>query len=82
MAAAAQSPRLTREEVQLQSELGGMLWLPIAEDGTHQTICAEHHAIARAIAANEGTLARELTERHILDAIDRLAALHLTLVNT
>lgn len=80
VAAAAQSPRLTREEVQLQSERGGLLWLPLEPHGTRENAYAEHRAITAAIAQGDGELARKLTEEHILEAIDRLADVHLDLL--
>jgi DNA-binding FadR family transcriptional regulator len=80
VAAAAQSPRLTREEVQLQSERGGLLWLPLEPHGTRENAYAEHLAITAAIAQADGELARKLTEEHILEAIDRLAGVHLDLL--
>lgn len=80
VAAAAQSPRLTREEVQLQSERGGLLWLPLEPHGTRENAYAEHRAITAAIAQGDCELARKLTEEHILEAIDRLADVHLDLL--
>ncbi|MEC3980642.1 FadR/GntR family transcriptional regulator [Amycolatopsis sp. H20-H5] len=80
VAAAAQSPRLTHQEVQLQSERGGLLWLPFGADESQQAAYAEHRAITGAIAQADGDLARKLTEEHILDAIHRLADVHLTLL--
>lgn len=80
VAAAAQSPRLTREEVQLQSERGGLLWLPLEPHGTREHAYTEHRAITAAIAQGDGELARKLTEEHILEAIDRLADVHLDLL--
>jgi GntR family transcriptional repressor for pyruvate dehydrogenase complex len=80
IAAAAQSSRLTHQEVQLQSERGGLLWLPVGEDEIHNRAYAEHQAITAAIAEADGDLARKLTEDHILGALDRLAELHLRLV--
>lgn len=78
VAAAAQSARLTHQEVQLQSELGALLWL---HTGDHaETARAEHRAITDAIADADGERARRLTEEHILVAIDRLAELHLGLL--
>jgi GntR family transcriptional repressor for pyruvate dehydrogenase complex len=71
VAAAAQSPRLTQEEMRLQS----LLWLPSRERAYD-----EHREIAAAIAAGGGEEARRLTEEHVLDAVDRLAELHLDLV--
>ncbi|HVV10801.1 FadR/GntR family transcriptional regulator [Amycolatopsis sp.] len=79
MAAAAQSPRLTRQEVGLQSEQGALLWLPLGDE-PHVTACAEHRAITAAIGEADGDLARKLTEEHILNTIDRLAELHLDLL--
>ncbi|MGW4528523.1 FadR/GntR family transcriptional regulator [Amycolatopsis sp. NPDC004378] len=77
VAAAAQSPRLTHEEVHLQAELGGLLWLPIGSEAhAHE----EHAAITAAIDAADGDLARKLTEEHILGALDRLADVHLGLL--
>ncbi|WP_414942941.1 FCD domain-containing protein [Amycolatopsis sp. cmx-11-32] len=81
IAAAAQSPRLTREEVRLQSERGGLLWLPLEAHGTRENAYAEHRAITAAIAQGDGELARKLTEEHILEAIDRLADVHLALLD-
>ncbi|SFW92434.1 FadR/GntR family transcriptional regulator [Amycolatopsis australiensis] len=78
VAAAAQSPRLTHEEVHLQSERGGLLWLPLGPHGTQAH--AEHAAITAAIDAADGELARKLTEEHILGALDRLADVHLDLL--
>ena len=77
VAAAAQSPRLTQEEVQLQRACGGLLWLPLGsgEPGGHE----EHRAITEAISDGAGDAARRLTEDHVLDAVDRLAGLHLDL---
>lgn len=81
VAAAAQSPRLTRQELQLQAEQGGLLWLPVGRTVHHEHAYAAHDAITKAIADGDGELARRLTERHILDAIDRLAELHLDLID-
>lgn len=78
VAAAAQSPRLTREEVQLQRACGGLLWQPLSAQarGAH----GEHDEITAAIAGGDGDTARTRTEVHVLDAVDRLAELHLDLV--
>jgi len=75
VAAAAQSPRLTHQEIQLQGERGGLLWLPPSANA-HE----EHRAITEAIAHQDGELARKLTEEHILQAVDRLADMHLDLL--
>ncbi|NIH85310.1 FadR/GntR family transcriptional regulator [Amycolatopsis granulosa] len=81
VAAASQSPRLTHQEIRLQSEQGALLWLPL---GHHDpvTACTEHRAIALAIAQADGDRARILTEQHILDTIDRLGEVHLDLLGS
>lgn len=71
VAAAAQSPRLTQEEMRLQ----GTLWLPL-----HPGAYAEHRRIAAAIVDGDGDEARRLTEAHVHDAVARLAEVHLDLV--
>jgi len=90
VAAAAQSPRLTHQELLLQGEQGGLLWLPIThrtddrpdDRGEHREAgYAVHAAIVTAIGHGDGELARKLTEEHILDAIDRLVVLHLELID-
>lgn len=80
VAAAAQSPRLTQLEVRLQSELGALLWLPTGDISSHDAAHSAHGEITDAIANADGDLARRLTEEHILAAIDRLAELHLGLM--
>jgi GntR family transcriptional regulator, transcriptional repressor for pyruvate dehydrogenase complex len=75
VAAAAQSPRLTQEELRLQGVRGGLLWLP-----PHAAAYAEHQDISTAIASGDGEEARRRTEDHVMDAVDRLAEVHLDLV--
>ncbi len=65
----------------MQSERGGLLWLPLEAHGTRENAYAEHRAITAAIAQGDGELARKLTEEHILEAIDRLADVHLALLD-
>jgi DNA-binding FadR family transcriptional regulator len=81
IAAAAQSPRLTQHEVQLQGELGSLLWFPASEAGQSARVTEEHSAIVAAIAAADGVQARSLTETHITEAVHRLAEMHLQLVS-
>lgn len=78
IAAAAQSPRLTNAEAQLQGEFGGLLWLPIGHGGGPGAAQA-HAAITAAVAANDGERARAATEKHIFDTVDRLTDLRLSL---
>lgn len=80
VAAAAQSPRLTRQEMELQAEVGELLWLPAggaldAAEGGRQ-----HAEIAAAIGRGDGPTARTLAEEHVLHGVEHLVALHLRLV--
>lgn len=87
VALASQSERLTRLEVGLQAQLTDLLWLP-DEPGPGRggpdsasldpaAVAAEHHAIATAIATEDGDQARLLAERHVQRNLRRLTALRL-----
>lgn len=78
IAMASQSERLTRLEVALQAELTPMLWLPVDSGTSVEDVTAEHHAIATAIAEEDGERARALAERHVRRNLRRLIELHLT----
>lgn len=78
-AAAAQSSRLTRQEIALQAEIGELLWMPSGEAVPHRDAVAEHREIVRAIEDGAGELARSIVERHIGRGIDRLIEFHLRL---
>ncbi|MFD2397054.1 FadR/GntR family transcriptional regulator [Prauserella oleivorans] len=79
IAAAAQSSRLTRQEIALQAEVGELLWMPSGEAIPHPDAIADHREILRAIEVGDGTLARTLAERHVTRGIDRLIEFHLRL---
>ena len=90
VAIASQSERLTRLEVGLQTQLAELLWLPPeATDEARLTeaaglldplaASAEHAAIAAAIGAEDGELARVLAERHVESNLRRLTALRLAM---
>jgi len=78
IAAAAQSPRLTRQEMDLWSDVGDLVWLPVTVELARE-VSREHDAIADAIGAQRPDLARRLAEEHVRAETDRLAALRLTL---
>ncbi|OLT20772.1 hypothetical protein BJF78_09345 [Pseudonocardia sp. CNS-139] len=80
VAAAAQSVRLTREEIELQFELGQVLWGvgPVAADPA--ATVAAHRRVVDAIAARDGALARRLTEEHIALVTARLVDAHVRIV--
>jgi GntR family transcriptional repressor for pyruvate dehydrogenase complex len=78
VAATAQSPRLTREEMRLWSEIGDLVWLPMA--GEHAAAAAaEHDSLISAIERGEAGLARDLAERHVAAETARLLELRLAL---
>ena len=92
VAIASQSERLTRLEVELQTQLGELLWLPPETAGITPgpsalaaglpdpaAAAAEHTAIAEAIAAEDGDRARLLAERHVERTLQRLTAMRLAL---
>lgn len=82
IAAATQSPRLTQHEVRLQTEVGALLWLPVSQEEDRHRGTTEHRNILTAVSHGDGEQARALTESHIVDAIERLAELHLRLVES
>lgn len=80
VAAAAQSVRLTREEIELQFELGQVMWgAGLAEADPLATV-EGHHRVVDAIAARDGVLARGLTEEHIASVTARLVDAHVRLM--
>ncbi|GAA5052056.1 GntR family transcriptional regulator [Thermocatellispora tengchongensis] len=80
VAIASQSERLTRLEVALQSQTAGPLWLSYDSEAEIDEVVAEHHAIATAIAEEDGDRARSLAERHVQRNLRRLIELHLRTV--
>ncbi|HEX7164261.1 MAG TPA: FCD domain-containing protein [Trebonia sp.] len=88
VAQASQSERLTRLEVELQTQLAELLWLPPepaepaepTDQIDHAAVSAEHGAIADAIAAEDGDTARMLAEQHVERNLRRLTALRLAMV--
>jgi len=83
VAAAAQSVRLTREEIELQFELGQVLWgaapTEPAESDAAATV-ARHRGVVDAIAARDGELARRRSEEHVALVTARLVEVHVALM--
>ncbi len=80
IAAAAQSARLTREELALQGELGALLWLPFEGAAVQRRAAAQHRDIIAAITAGDGRAARDLVEGHVRAAAERVTELRLQLL--
>jgi GntR family transcriptional repressor for pyruvate dehydrogenase complex len=80
VAAAAQSARLTRAEIELQTEVGALFWLVLADDLSHAHAVTRCRALIAAVSAGERTEARLLAEERVLDAVRSLTERHLELV--
>jgi DNA-binding FadR family transcriptional regulator len=78
IAAVAQSPRLTREEMNLWSEVGDLVWLPVTGSQVAR-VTSEHDELVDAIGRQDGDQARLLAEQHVLDETRRLLDLRLAL---
>jgi len=81
VAMASQSERLTRQEVRLQAEMAGLLWLDGLRESDIAAMAREHHEIATAIAEEDAERARGLAERHVRRNLRRIIAAHLSLVD-
>lgn len=80
VAAAAQSVRLTRQQFDLQIELGNVLWSSSRSADALRADVAAHRAVIDAIAARDPVAARSLTEEHIEAATAQLIDAHIALV--
>jgi DNA-binding FadR family transcriptional regulator len=80
VAAAAQSARLAREELALQGELGALLWLPFEGSAVYRRAAAQHREIISAITDGDGPRARDLLERHVMAAAERVTELRLQML--
>jgi DNA-binding FadR family transcriptional regulator len=80
VAATAQSPRLYREEVALQAEVGTLLWLAGGDEDSHRRTVEHCTRLVDAIEAGDGAAARAAAEDRMTDATERLVGLRLELV--
>jgi len=78
VAAAAQSPRLTREELRLRAEVGDLLWLQL-DEADHVASVRDRSQLVEAIGRGEPARARELAELHVAADTARLLQLRLRL---
>ncbi|MET8952166.1 FadR/GntR family transcriptional regulator [Streptomyces sp. NPDC004393] len=79
LAAAAQSARLTREQVGLQTEVGALLCLVLGDDTYREEVADRHRAVISAVQDGAHDSARELAERCVRESTARLIALRLGL---
>lgn len=76
VAAAAQSARLTREEMALRAEVGELLWLGL-DDDDHRELVRRRRSLVDAIDRRRPARARELAEAQVVLETERLIALRL-----
>lgn len=79
VAVASQSARLARRAANLQAELAGLIWLPVGPDIDVAAYLHAQHAIAAAIAAENGSEARRLAEDHAMSQLARLTGINMDL---
>jgi DNA-binding FadR family transcriptional regulator len=78
VAAAAQSPRLTREDARLRAEVGDLLGLQLG-DIHHDALVRDRRRLVDAIAKRKPERARKLAEQHVAEETERLIGLRLEL---
>jgi len=76
LAATTRSLRLTRAEMELQTEAGALVWLAGGPDGRERAL-ADHRAVAAAVQARDATAARERMVAHVEAEMAAVVALHL-----
>ncbi|MCE0761617.1 GntR family transcriptional regulator [Pseudonocardia kujensis] len=80
LAAAAQSPRLTRAVIDLQSEVGSLLWLAATTPAAHTDVVARYRQVLDAVVAGDGQRARAQAVAQVYAALARASAIQLTLL--
>ncbi|MGZ4545276.1 MAG: GntR family transcriptional regulator [Blastococcus sp.] len=78
VAAAAQSSRLTAEEIRLRAEIGDLLWLHLS-DADHAASVRSRVRLVDAIGRRDARRARALAEKQVATDTERLLRLRLTL---
>ncbi|WP_405889019.1 GntR family transcriptional regulator [Streptomyces sp. NBC_01136] len=82
LAAAAQSARLTREQVALQTEVGALLCLVLGDDEYRGEVADRHRAVISAVQDGAHESARALAEECVQKSTARLIALRLAMPHT
>jgi len=72
VAALSQSPRLVREELRLQAEIGSLLWLCLRDEHVRTRSTAARAAVIDALAAADPERARSVTLQRITGAVEWL----------
>ncbi|MGV9353107.1 FadR/GntR family transcriptional regulator [Streptomyces misionensis] len=79
LAAAAQSARLTREQVALQGEVGALLCLVLADPAYREEVADRQRALLRSVQDGAHETAGPLAERCVRESTARLVAVRLAL---
>jgi DNA-binding FadR family transcriptional regulator len=84
VAAASQSVRITRAQMDLQARIGDLAWLPFPDDADESTayhagVVATHERLVSAIGAADARAAQSIAERHVDRTVQRLLELQLQL---
>lgn len=79
LAAASRSARLTNSEMEVQTEVASLLWIPGHEVIAPERAAEQHRRIAEAIADKDADQARWHAEQHTHEALSRLIDLRMTL---
>nr|WP_107469793.1 GntR family transcriptional regulator [Streptomyces mangrovisoli] len=79
LAAAAQSARLTREQVALQAEVGALLCLVLGDDEHREEVADRHRSVISAVQDGAHATAGTLAEECVRESTARLVAVRLTL---
>ncbi|WP_328514954.1 FadR/GntR family transcriptional regulator [Streptomyces albidus (ex Kaewkla and Franco 2022)] len=77
LAAAAQSARLTREEIGIHSEMGALLCLVLGDEKLHKDACDRHRAVICAVQDGLEEQARALAEQSVEVSMGHLIELRL-----
>ncbi|BBC98145.1 FadR/GntR family transcriptional regulator [Streptomyces griseofuscus] len=79
LAAAAQSARLTREQLALQGEVGALLCLVLADDSCREEVADRQRGLISAVQDGDHATAGTLAERCVREPVARLVAVRLAL---
>ena len=77
LAAAAQSARLTREEIGIHAEAGALLCLVLGDDTYLKDVCDRHRSVISAVHDGADERARTLAEECVQTSMGRLVELRL-----
>lgn len=81
MAAAAQSARLTRLEIEIQGDLAQVMWR-LQPDRAAGSVAAERAAVVDAVALHQADRARQLTEEQVAEDTRRLVEDHIAMTRS